>query len=43
MIRQLLSELAMLQTAREAYAAALKASLVAPATPEAGLGETFKF
>ena len=43
MIRQLQSELAMLQTARQAYAGALKASLVAPATPEAGLGETFKF
>ena len=42
-IRQMQAELAMMQTARQAYAAALKASLVAPATPEAGLGETFKF
>jgi len=42
-IRQMQAEVAMLQTARQAYAAALKASLVAPATPEAGLGETFKF
>ena len=42
-IRQLQAEVAMMQTARQAYAAALKASLVAPATPEAGLGETFKF
>ena len=42
-IRQMQAEVAMLQTARQAYASALKASLVAPATPEAGLGETFKF
>ena len=42
-IRQLQAEVAMMQTARQAYAAALKASLVAPATPEAVLGETFKF
>jgi len=42
-IRQLQAEVAMMQTARQAYANALKASLVAPATPEAGLGETFKF
>jgi hypothetical protein len=42
-IRQLQAEVAMMQTARQVYAAALKASLVAPATPEAGLGETFKF
>ena len=40
-IRQMQAELAMMQTARQAYAAALKASLVPP--PEAGLGETFKF
>ena len=40
-IRQMQAELAMMQTARQAYANALKASLVA--TPEAGLGETFKF
>jgi len=42
-IRQLQAEVAMMQTARQAYANALKALLVAPATPEAGLGETFKF
>jgi len=42
-IRQRLAEVSMMQTARQAYAAALKASLVAPATPESGLGETFKF
>ena len=42
-IRQLQAEVAIVQTARQAYANALKASLVAPATPEAGLGETFKF
>ena len=42
-IRQMQAEVAMMQTARQAYASALKASLVAPATPEAGLGETFKF
>ncbi|NDE55166.1 MAG: hypothetical protein EB069_11510 [Actinobacteria bacterium] len=42
-IRQMQAEVAMLQTARQAYASALRASLVAPATPEAGLGETFKF
>ena len=40
-IRQLKAEVVMMQTARQAYANALKASLVA--TPEAGLGETFKF
>jgi len=40
-IRQMQAELAMMQTARQAYAAALKASLVA--APESGLGETFKF
>ena len=39
-IRQLQAEVAMMQTARQAYAGALKASLVPP--PEAGLGETFK-
>ena len=38
-IRQLQAELAMVQTARQAYPAALKASLAPP--PE--LGETFKF
>ena len=38
-IRQLQAEVAMMQTARQAYAGALKASLIAP--PE--LGETFKF
>ena len=38
-IRQLQAEVAMMQTARQAYANALKASLVP--TPE--LGETFKF
>ena len=38
-IRQLQAEVAMMQTARQTYANALKASLIAP--PE--LGETFKF
>ena len=42
-IRQLQAEVAMMQTARQAYAGALKASLVATPSPEAGLGETFKF
>ena len=40
-IRQTQAELAMMQTARQAYANALKASLVATPSPE--LGETFKF
>ena len=40
-IRQMQAELAMMQTARQAYAGALKASLVAAPSPE--LGETFKF
>ena len=40
-IRQLQAEVAMVQTARQAYAAALKASLVTVPSPE--LGETFKF
>ena len=40
-IRQMQAELAMMQTARQAYANALKASLVAVPPPE--LGETFKF
>jgi hypothetical protein len=40
-IRQMQAELAMMQTARQAYAAALKASLVTVPSPE--LGETFKF
>ena len=40
-IRQLQAEVAMMQTARQAYATALKASLVAVPPPE--LGETFKF
>jgi len=38
-IRQLQAEVAMMQTARQAYAGALKASLV----PSPELGETFKF
>jgi hypothetical protein len=40
-IRQMQAELAMMQTARQAYAGALKASLVTVPSPE--LGETFKF
>ena len=40
-IRQTQAELAMMQTARQAYASALKASLLAAPSPE--LGETFKF
>ena len=40
-IRQMQAEVAMLQTARQAYASALKASLVAVPPPE--VGETFKF
>jgi hypothetical protein len=42
-IRQLQAEVAMMQTARQAYAGALKASLVAAPVPDSGLGETFKF
>jgi hypothetical protein len=38
-IRQMQAELAMMQTARQAYAGALKPSLV----PSPELGETFKF
>jgi len=40
-IRQTQAELAMMQTARQAYASALKASLLA--APSSELGETFKF
>ena len=40
-IRQTQAELAMMQTARQTYANALKASLLAAPSPE--LGETFKF
>jgi len=39
-IRQLQAEVAMLQTARQAYVNALKASLVRVSTPTLGLGET---
>ncbi|MBU6382406.1 MAG: hypothetical protein KGR21_08365 [Proteobacteria bacterium] len=42
-IRQLQAEVAMIQTARQAYASALKASLVTVPSSEVGLGETFKF
>ncbi|NBP41088.1 MAG: hypothetical protein EBS54_00735 [Betaproteobacteria bacterium] len=41
-IRQLQGELAMMQTARQAYANALKAVLVAPSDPILGLGETIQ-
>ena len=41
-IRQLQGELAMMQTARQAYANALKAALVAPSDPILGLGETIQ-
>jgi len=42
-IRQLQAEVAMMHTARRAYANALKASLVTVPSSEVGLGETFKF
>ena len=38
-IRQLQGELAMMQTARQAYASALRAVLVTPSDPTLGLGE----
>ena len=41
-IRQLQAEVAMVQTARQAYASALKASLVRVSTPTFGLGETIE-
>jgi hypothetical protein len=41
-IRQLQAEVAMVQTARQAYANALKASLVRVSTPTFGLGETIE-
>jgi len=42
-IRQLQAEVAMMQTARQAYASALKAALVVMPAMDAGLGETVKF
>jgi len=41
--RQLQAEVAMMQTARQAYANALKASLVSIQPQPTVLGETFKF
>lgn len=42
-VRQLQAEVAMMQTARQAYANALKASLVSIQPQPTVLGETFKF
>jgi hypothetical protein len=41
-VRQLQAEIAMLQTARQAYATALKASLLKVSSPAVGLGETIE-
>jgi len=41
-VRQLQAEIAMLQTARQAYATALKASLLRVSSPAVGLGETIE-
>ena len=38
-IRQMQAEIAMLQTARQAYATALKGSLVSIRPPQSGMGE----
>ena len=42
-VRQLQAEVAMMQTARQAYANALRASLVSMQPQPTVLGETFKF
>jgi hypothetical protein len=42
-VKQLQAEVAMMQTARQAYANALKASLVSMQPQPTVLGETFKF
>ena len=42
-IRQLQAEVAMMQTARQAYASALRTSLISSSSPAIGLGETIEF